>query len=262
MLKRIVLAATFTCLIAAAPAFAQQPATLVLRSGERIAGDLIDLGGSGFAIRVNGQDRQIATDQVAVVEFSGGDLNADMRNRLNAGQHFAVLRDGQIVEGRLADIGGSNPLRLHFQTPSGTRDLSSNDVARIYFANPSSGGSNAVATTGSGTITVPGNQEWVDTNITVNGGDRLRVSSTGQVRFGANREHQSTAAGARLQRGPNAPLPTAPLGALIGRIDEGQPFLIGGNTTVTVPATGKLFLRVNDDIVTDNSGAFQVTIGR
>ena len=91
-------------------------------------------------------------------------------------------------------------------------------------------------------------------------GQTLTFNSSGQVKFGPERTHTAQPAGARLQRGPNAPLPTAPLGALIGRIDDGQPFLIGAQRSVRMPASGTLHLRVNDDIDTDNSGSFQVTI--
>jgi len=59
-----------------------------------------------------------------------------------------------------------------------------------------------------------------------------------------------------------APLPDALAGALIGRIDNGLPFGIGNQTTITVPASGLLYLGTNDDNVSDNSGQFQVVISR
>ena len=58
------------------------------------------------------------------------------------------------------------------------------------------------------------------------------------------------------------PIPNAPAGALVGRIDNGQPFLIGRNTSVRMPANGTLFLGINDDNVTDNGGDFRVLIAR
>jgi hypothetical protein len=57
-------------------------------------------------------------------------------------------------------------------------------------------------------------------------------------------------------------MPNAPAGALIGRIDNGQPFMIGRNTSVRMPAGGTLFLGINDDTVSDNSGNFRVIIAR
>ena len=58
------------------------------------------------------------------------------------------------------------------------------------------------------------------------------------------------------------PIPNAPAGALIGRIDNGQPFLIGRNTSVRMPAGGTLFLGINDDNVSDNNGNFRVLLAR
>jgi hypothetical protein len=260
MLKRAALVALCVGLWAG-PSFAQEQATIVTRSGERISGSLVDMGGVGFTIRVNGNDRNVPSNDVAVIEFTGaGSVSADVRNRLNAGQQFIVLRNGQIVEGRLYDIGGTTPLRVTVDTPSGQRDLTSSEVAQVYLANPS-GGSNVVATTGSnGSVAVPGNQDWVSTNVSVTRGERVNVTASGQVKYGPERDHNASVAGSRLQRNPNAPVPNAPLGALIGRVDDGPAFYIGSTRQVTMPADGTLYLRVNDDILTDNSGAFQVRI--
>ena len=47
---------------------------------------------------------------------------------------------------------------------------------------------------------------------------------------------------------------------MIGRIGNGAPFGIGNQTVVPMPATGELFLGVNDDEVGDNSGGFVVDV--
>jgi hypothetical protein len=57
-----------------------------------------------------------------------------------------------------------------------------------------------------------------------------------------------------------APLPRQFAGALIGRIDNGQPFGIGNQASLRMPASGILYLGVNDDIVSDNSGQFDVVV--
>jgi len=62
---------------------------------------------------------------------------------------------------------------------------------------------------------------------------------------------------------PGAPLPNALMGALIGRIGNSAPFGIGDQSSFTAPASGMLFLRVNDDNLSDNAGEFAVDlIGR
>ena len=47
-----------------------------------------------------------------------------------------MLRNGQAVEGRLHDVGGTHPLRITVNTSNGARDFSSNDVAQIFLATP------------------------------------------------------------------------------------------------------------------------------
>ena len=37
-----------------------------------ISGQLVDLGGVGFTVRVDGQERQIPANDVAVIDFTGG----------------------------------------------------------------------------------------------------------------------------------------------------------------------------------------------
>jgi hypothetical protein len=60
MLKRTVLSAfCATAMLVTGVAYAQNSATLTLRSGEKVSGDLIDLGGVGYTVRVSGNERQI-----------------------------------------------------------------------------------------------------------------------------------------------------------------------------------------------------------
>ena len=58
----------------------------------------------------------------------------------------------------------------------------------------------------------------------------------------------------------SAPMPGAPAGALIGRIGNGPAFAIGNLTKVTMPSSGRFYLGVNDDELSDNSGAYQVVL--
>lgn len=68
------------------PVHAQEAATLVLRNGERQSGELVDLGGSGFAMRVGGQDRTFPANDVAAVEFVGGALPPTRRRASTPGR--------------------------------------------------------------------------------------------------------------------------------------------------------------------------------
>jgi hypothetical protein len=269
MLKRLVLGlACFIILLSVAQIRAEVPATLILRSGDRISGQLIDHGGVGFTIRVNGEERRIATNDVAVIEFAGAQLNDDQRARLNSGQQFAVLRNGQTVEGRFFDIGGTSPLRVSLDTPSGQRDFQSSEVAQVYLANPgpvaspSSPGATGGERRGDSYV-VRGNIQWTATDLDVRAGETLAFRTTGQIRLSHDSTESVPPAGVRGRSiGGGAPMPGGPVGALLGRIGDGQPFLIGNQTSVRMPADGRLHLGVNDDVVADNSGDYEVMIAR
>lgn len=268
MLKRTILGGLCAiALLVAGTAQAQENATVTLKSGERITGQLIDLGGVGFTVRVNGADRQIPQNDVAVIDFTGNTMTDADWARFSGGSQI-VLRNGQTVDGQLYDIGGSAPLKLTVKTSGGDRELSSSEVARIVLARPD----NAVATSGQAataatpaggsTITVSGNQPWTPTGITVRKGDLISLSTTGEVQLSTDSNDVATPDGARSGRyAARARLPRTLAGALIGRIgNSGQPFGIGSQTSITAPAAGQLFLGVNDDSFNDNQGSFQVTI--
>jgi hypothetical protein len=122
-----------------------------------------------------------------------------------------------------------------------------------------SGSRNAQGAAG-GTFTVPANRQWTPTGIRVNQGDVLRLTSTGEIRFTGADDRAGVAGSLAHKLVAGAPLPAALAGALIGRIDNGQPFGIGDSQSITAPASGLLYLGTNDDNVTDNTGQFQVVI--
>ena len=260
MLNRTVLGVLCALGLLVGTAQAQENATVVLTSGEQISGQLVDLNNSGYTVRVNGQDRQIQQGQVAAIDFTGGNIDWSKFN----GNSVIVLRNGQTVNGQLDDIGGTSPLRLTIKTANGSQDYTSSDVADIIMSKPAN--TNAVATTGQttangNTFTVNGNQAWTTTSIFVKKGDILTFSSSGEVQLSPDANDVATVAGAKTVRyAPHAPIPSIPAGALIGRIGNGQPFNIGSQASVTAPASGQLFLGINDDGFNDNQGAFQVTV--
>src|SRR4029079_14685352 len=144
MLKRTVLSAICAAaMLVTGVAYAQDSATLTLRSGEKVNGQLVDLGGVGYTVRVNGTERQIAQNDVAVIDFTGGTMS-DSDWAKFTGPTVVVLRNGQTINGSLYDIGGTSPLRLTIKTADGDREMASSEVARIIMARPE----NAVATSG------------------------------------------------------------------------------------------------------------------
>src|SRR5919108_3698844 len=93
-------------------ALAQENATITLRSGERLTGQLLDMGGVGFTVRVGGQERQIPTTDVAIIDFTGGGAADVDWNKFTGGQHVMWLKSGQVITGQLTDVGGATPLRI------------------------------------------------------------------------------------------------------------------------------------------------------
>ncbi len=249
---------------------AQESATLIMRSGDRIAGELVDLGGVGFTIRVNGQERRVTPSDVAVIDFNGAPPSPEAQAKINAGGQFVMLRNGQTIDGSLFDIGGTSPLRMTIDTPSGRRDLTSNEIAQVYMASApqaaaasaSQPGLAAPGAPGAGrTITIPANQQWTATGINVRQGWNLQLTSSGEIQFSPDGADRAAPAGnGANKRNPSSPMPEALAGALIGRIGNGQAFGVGNLTTLRVPANGPLFLGINDDNVADNAGNFQVSI--
>jgi hypothetical protein len=265
MLKRTVLSACCAAALLFTSVAAQSSATLTLRSGEKVSGDLVDLGGVGYTIRVSGNERHIAQNDVAVIDFTGGTMSdADWAKFTGTPQ--IVLRNGQTIDGSLYDIGGATPLRLSIRTNSGERDLSSNEVARIVISRPdnvATGTAGAAATAPvAGAITVHANQPWTSTGITVKRGQRVTFTTTGEVQLSDNAADVATADGAKDHRlAANAPLKAVAAGTLIGRVGNSSPFPIGSNSTaITMPANGVLYLGINDDGFGDNRGNFQVIV--
>src|SRR5450759_3012697 len=261
-------------------ASAQGSVTLTLRSGEKVSGQLVDLGGAGYTVQVNGNERQIPQNDVAVIDFTGGTMSdADWAAFNDRPQ--VVLSNGETFNGTLYDIGGTSPLRLTIRTSDGERQLASNEVARIVISRPE----NAVATSGTstastsgtstastargtrrgtnpaigataqvaGAITVRANQPWTSTGITVRKGQTITFSTTGEVQLSDDPTDTANADGARKARyATNAPLKQTLAGGLIVRIGNGLPFGIGNQSSIVAPAGGLLFLGSNDDGFGDN----------
>ena len=115
------------------------------------------------------------------------------------------------------------------------------------------------ASTAARTIEIPGTKQWVDTNIDVRGGTRLRFTATGQITYPADQSYEGKLRTAGsfgpdgLPRGfadlvHGYAVASAGHGALIGRIgseDYAQAFLIGGSKEYEVPVSGRLFLGIN-----------------
>lgn len=273
MFKRTILALSVVALTFPAIARAQESATLTLRSGDKVSGELMDMSGVGFTVKVNGTERQIPTNDVAVIDFAGSSMTDADWNKIPGGRPTVILRNGEAVPGRLVDIGGSSPLRMTVRGRAGDRDLSSSEISHIVLSRPAnapagssgSGDSNAnlATATGAGIVVSP-RQAWTGTGISVKKDQTVSFNANGEVQLSGDANDVATPFGSKAGRkAANAPLPNVLAGALIGRIgSNGQPFAIGSGVSIKMPADGQLFLGINDDGFDDNRGEFRVDIGR
>jgi hypothetical protein len=281
--------------LSAAQAFAQS-ATVVMRNGDRVRADVIDMG-RNFTLNVNGQTRQVPIGDIVLIDFAGDGRNVtlDEVNKVNAANGgYVVMRNGEQFNASLQDFTGK-PLIAVF---SNGRKSNIGDIARIYLgsvnnvagfptppANPTVApndpmpeapgsfrgrgrgrglgrNSGSAAPPNARTVVVPSNVQWTNTGFNVTRGQFLRFETTGEIRLSLNGDDMSRAVGtATGRRAPNAQIPSIPVGALIGRIGNGQPFSIGDATTAfDMPENGRLFLGINDDHVADNSGNYVVQV--
>jgi len=273
---RLPLLLSFAALLAAAPsgAEAQVTATAVLKSGQRHTGTNLAYRADGRQVIVRtsqADEPRIPVDQVAYIDFGG---TADPSNlNLSGSQEAVVMRDGSVQKGQIIELGHTNkadlssPFLVIFRTENGEeRRLQSNQVARVYFAGgqPSTGSSGSggsavtLPATGQG-FTVSAQQHWTPTGIVLNRGDVFTVNASGEITIGGGDNPKSTPGGSG-RTDPANPLPNGSTGALIGRIANGQPFVIGTQTRIQAPAAGQLFLGINDTTVADNQGAYQVQV--
>ena len=118
------------------------------------------------------------------------------------------------------------------------------------------------------TITVPGTSRGTDTGIDVRSGDQITFSASGTVVPGPRIGQVGPEGGRNTGFGAIVsakPVPSAGPGALVGYIrlpngEQSQAFLIGSQLTFTAPTDGRLYLAINDDNYSDNSGSFSVRI--
>jgi hypothetical protein len=98
--------------------------------------------------------------------------------------------------------------------------------------------------------------------IEVRAGDTITFEASGTIRMSDNTEDVANPAGSRTgRRAPDAPILSQLAGALIARIGDYGPVFVGDRRSIVAPASGRLYLGVNDDHLPDNGGEFVVAVG-
>jgi hypothetical protein len=186
-------------------------------------------------------------------EFLATDIDDDRDDRFDD----LDLNNDQFIS--QAEWHGS---RLVFDRIDRNRDgrLSRSEVTGQTAAAPT-----AAAPTGSEwRVAVPANVAWIDTGLTVRAGDELVISSRGEIALSQRAGDRADAGGSLTGRvSGRSPLPRELVGTLIGSVDRSAPFAVSASgEPMLIPRSGRLYLGVNDDSFTDNSGQFDVTIRR
>jgi hypothetical protein len=127
-------------------------------------------------------------------------------------------------------------------------------------------------------VVVPGNAAWTDTGLEVSAGEAISFEAEGQITLQrGNPEAECGPDGYDLQT-LQQPLTGRNLGSLIGKVviavtitvkektkeerqeETAEFFYVGSKSRVEMPAKGRLFLGINENVIGDNGGEFRVTI--
>jgi hypothetical protein len=288
---RQIAAAVFIALFLTAGVASAAQVTIVMNSGERYNGQLFYDRGARVGLDMNGQRRYFQHADIAVIMFVPGTPSGDEISKLTTSdnppereRHMLVLRDGRAIQGKVYHWETDS---VTFDANGGGRDIyPAGQVARVYLSGPPArrlfesaanqnvGGEGPSPGRGWGrgrgpgrgepqaSVRVEANRPWTDTGLVVQPGEPISFNANGTVTFGANMT-AGPDGNKDMPPSANYPVRSMSVGALIGRVGNGQPFPIGSaRTPIEMPNGGRLFLGVNDDHREDNSDGFDVQIFR
>jgi hypothetical protein len=197
---------------------------------------------------------------LAVVLSLSVSLKADtlyLRNGQRVEGELVGFRNGQIEFEERRGFGGARALRFDRD------EVDRIDFEDRRFSNNNNNNSNAFGGRPSGMrekqVIVSADVAWNDAGIDVRAGQTVYFEAQGRVRWG--RDRQDGPAGERNSpSNPNRPMGNRNAAALIGKIGNDM-FFIGDETgPVRLRTGGRLYLGVNDDVLTDNTGNFRVVV--
>jgi hypothetical protein len=246
--------------------------TFVLKSGERISGTGITRSQGTITVSVSGQERKISLNDVAVVIYNDGDPTARELAQLPMAdnppeleRHTLFMRDGRVIRGQADDW---NPDRLVFDTTAGRQFFNASDIARLFSGRGTTGAAPGERGRRRGepdaTVTVDATTPWTDAGLVVRQGERIVFNTTGTISVLRDANAATGPDGQKdMPRQETFPVRTMSVGGLIGRVGNGRPFPIGSTRMpIDMPASGRLFLGINDDQHGDNGGSFEVKVFR
>jgi hypothetical protein len=188
---------------------------------------------------------------------------------VSLGADTLYLRNGQRIEGELVGMRNGQIEFEERRTFGGSRTVrfDRDEVDRIDFdrrnSNSNYNNSGSFGGRPSGMrerqTLVSANQQWSDSGIDVRAGQTIYFEAQGRVRWGRDRQ-DGPAGENNSPSNPNRPMGNRNAAALIGRIGNDM-FFIGDETgPIRMRSGGRLYLGINDDVLTDNSGNFRVVV--
>lgn len=181
------------------------------------------------------------------------------------------LRDGSRIQGELISIRNGT---IEFEERRGfgggrTVRIDRDEVVRIDFEDRYSRNNNSnnndfreggrPAGLRERQTVVSADVAWNDTGIDVRSGQTVYFEAMGEVTWG--RDRRDGPAGERNSpANPNRPMGNRNAAALIGRIGNDTFFIGDERGPMRMRASGRLYLGINDDVLTDNRGNFRVVV--
>jgi LssY C-terminus len=119
---------------------------------------------------------------------------------------------------------------------------------------------------------VPATIEWLDTNLDLRAGERIRLTASGTIKYPADKKHPDgrTFGPDGLERSYEDLIHQyavtdaghVALVARLGPADSGQPFLVGASKEYEAPVAGRLFLGINQSLknASTATGKFHVKV--
>ena len=127
-------------------------------------------------------------------------------------------------------------------------------------------------------LVVPGNESWVNLGFDVELGQRIFFAAAGVLSLQKGNPTAVCGPDGYKLKTVQQPLPDQYIGALVGKVvkllseekdeetgktirhEQVDYFFVGSRGEVAMPGTGRLYLGINEQVVGDNEGAFQVTL--
>ena len=188
---------------------------------------------------------------------------------VSLGADTLYLRNGQRIEGELVGMRNGQIEFEERRSFGGNRTVrfDRDEVDRIDFdrrySNSNNNNSSSFGGRPSGMrerqTLVSANQQWTDSGVDVRAGQTIYFEAQGRVRWGRDRQ-DGPGGENNSPSNPNRPMGNRNAAALIGRIGNDM-FFIGDETgPIRMRSGGRLYLGINDDVLTDNSGNFRVVV--